>query len=64
MSRTGVNLHYIPVHTQPYFQRMGFKAGNYPHAEHYYAEAISTDVPDNDRGTAGSCCKRVENEFR
>lgn len=37
----GVNLHYIPVHTQPYFQRMGFKAGNYPHAEHYYAEAIS-----------------------
>lgn len=37
----GVNLHYIPVHTQPYYERMGFKAGNYPHAEHYYAEAIS-----------------------
>lgn len=37
----GVNLHYIPVHTQPYYQRMGFKMGDYPEAERYYAEAIS-----------------------
>lgn len=37
----GVNLHYIPVHTQPYYQQMGFKAGDFPEAEHYYAEAIS-----------------------
>jgi len=37
----GVNLHYIPVHTQPYYQRMGFKAGQFPEAERYYAEAIS-----------------------
>ena len=37
----GVNLHYIPVHTQPYYQRMGFKVGAYPLAEQYYAEAIS-----------------------
>jgi len=37
----GVNLHYIPVHTQPYYQRMGFKVGDYPQAERYYAEAIS-----------------------
>jgi UDP-4-amino-4,6-dideoxy-N-acetyl-beta-L-altrosamine transaminase len=37
----GVNLHYIPVHTQPHYQRMGFKAGDYPQAERYYAEAIS-----------------------
>lgn len=37
----GVNLHYIPVHTQPYFQRMGFKLGSFPEAERYYAEAIS-----------------------
>jgi dTDP-4-amino-4,6-dideoxygalactose transaminase len=37
----GVNLHYIPVHTQPYYQRMGFKEGDYPQAEQYYAEAIS-----------------------
>lgn len=37
----GVNLHYIPVHTQPYYQRMGFKQGDFPEAERYYAEAIS-----------------------
>ncbi|MNS13918.1 UDP-4-amino-4-deoxy-L-arabinose--oxoglutarate aminotransferase [compost metagenome] len=36
-----VNLHYIPVHTQPYYQQMGFKAGDFPEAERYYAEAIS-----------------------
>lgn len=37
----GVNLHYIPIHTQPHYQRMGFKVGDFPEAEHYYAEAIS-----------------------
>ena len=37
----GVNLHYIPVHTHPYYQKMGFKKGDFPEAELYYAEAIS-----------------------
>jgi dTDP-4-amino-4,6-dideoxygalactose transaminase len=37
----GVNLHYIPVHTQPYYQRMGFQIGDFPEAERYYREAIS-----------------------
>ncbi len=37
----GVNLHYIPVHLQPYYQGMGFKLGDYPEAERYYTEAIS-----------------------
>lgn len=37
----GVNLHYIPVHTQPYYATLGFKPGDYPNAEQYYAEAIS-----------------------
>lgn len=37
----GVNLHYIPVHRQPYYERLGFKAGYCPKAEHYYSEAIS-----------------------
>lgn len=37
----GVNLHYIPVHTQPFYERMGFKAGDFPHAESYYTDAIS-----------------------
>jgi len=37
----GVNLHYIPVHCQPYYEGLGFKAGYCPEAEQYYAEAIS-----------------------
>jgi UDP-4-amino-4,6-dideoxy-N-acetyl-beta-L-altrosamine transaminase len=37
----GVNLHYIPVYTQPYYQKMGFEKGYCPEAEQYYAEAIS-----------------------
>lgn len=37
----GVNLHYIPVHTQPYYQQLGFSHGDYPQAERYYSEAIS-----------------------
>jgi len=37
----GVNLHYIPVHTQPHYQNMGFQQGDYPEAERYYSEAIS-----------------------
>ncbi|OQW88128.1 MAG: UDP-4-amino-4,6-dideoxy-N-acetyl-beta-L-altrosamine transaminase [Rhodoferax ferrireducens] len=37
----GVNLHYIPVHTQPYYARMGFKPDDFPQAQSYYREAIS-----------------------
>jgi dTDP-4-amino-4,6-dideoxygalactose transaminase len=40
----GVNLHYIPVHTQPYYRRMGFGIGDFPQAERYYAEAISLPI--------------------
>lgn len=37
----GVNLHYIPVHTQPYYKKMGFSIGDFPESERYYSEAIS-----------------------
>ena len=37
----GVNLHYIPVHRQPYYERLGFRAGHCPVAEQYSAAAIS-----------------------
>ena len=37
----GVNVHYIPVHTQPYYQKLGFRLGDFPEAEGYYHEAIS-----------------------
>ena len=37
----GVNLHYIPVHTQPFYQQLGFEHGMFPNAEAYYQRAIS-----------------------
>ncbi|SIS92939.1 UDP-4-amino-4,6-dideoxy-N-acetyl-beta-L-altrosamine transaminase [Phaeovulum vinaykumarii] len=37
----GVNVHYIPVHTQPFWRARGFAPGNFPNAESYYAQAIS-----------------------
>ena len=37
----GVNLHYIPVYHQPYYEAMGFKKGYCLEAENYYNEAIS-----------------------
>jgi UDP-4-amino-4,6-dideoxy-N-acetyl-beta-L-altrosamine transaminase len=36
-----VNVHYIPVHLQPYYQRFGFAPGDYPAAEAYYEQAIT-----------------------
>jgi len=37
----GVNLHYIPVHLQPYYQDLGFSHQPFPMAEQYYQRAIS-----------------------
>lgn len=43
----GVNVHYIPVHLQPHYRRMGFAPGDFPHAETYYRRAISLPIyPD------------------
>ncbi|MDN3683975.1 DegT/DnrJ/EryC1/StrS family aminotransferase [Vibrio sinaloensis] len=43
-------MHYIPVHTQPYYQAMGFECGDFPHSESYYSEAISLPIfHKNDR---------------
>jgi UDP-4-amino-4,6-dideoxy-N-acetyl-beta-L-altrosamine transaminase len=49
----GVNVHYIPVHTQPYYNALGFKHGDFPEAEKYYAEALSLplhyELTENDQ---------------
>jgi len=37
----GVNLHYIPVHTQPYYKELGFVAGQFIESKKYYTDAIS-----------------------
>ena len=40
-SGIGVNVHYIPVHMQPYYKDEGFKQGDFPKAENYYKNVIS-----------------------
>lgn len=43
--RIGVNVHYIPIHLQPYYQRtFGCKRGDYPKAERYYERAITLPI--------------------
>ncbi len=37
----GVNVHYIPIHTQPYYQQLGFVKGDFPNSEAYYDRTIS-----------------------
>jgi UDP-4-amino-4,6-dideoxy-N-acetyl-beta-L-altrosamine transaminase len=43
----GVNLHYIPVHLQPFYRQLGFTDGDFPEAERYYRQAMSLPLyPD------------------
>jgi UDP-4-amino-4,6-dideoxy-N-acetyl-beta-L-altrosamine transaminase len=37
----GVNVHYIPIHAHPFYQRLGFKYGDFPVSENYYEKAIT-----------------------
>jgi len=43
----GVNLHYIPIYHQPYYQGLGFKEEYCQEAENYYAEAVSLPMYPN-----------------
>lgn len=40
-SGIGAQVHYIPIHLQPYYRMLGFDPGDFPAAEAYYAEALS-----------------------
>jgi UDP-4-amino-4,6-dideoxy-N-acetyl-beta-L-altrosamine transaminase len=37
----GVNVHYIPIHLQPFYRKLGFRSGDFPEAESYYREALT-----------------------
>ena len=39
-----VNIHYIPIHLQPFYSRLGFERGDFPEAEKYYNECISLPI--------------------
>lgn len=57
----GVNVHYIPVHVQPYYQRLGFSSGDFPRAESYYEEAISLPLfPDMTEAQQAYICHTLQ----
>ena len=62
-SGIGVQVHYIPVHLQPFYKRMGFKAGQFPGAEDFYARAISipmyASLTERDQDTVVATLERI-----
>ena len=40
----GVQVLYIPVHRQPYYEALGFRAGDYPVAEDYYSRSFTLPI--------------------
>lgn len=61
----GVNVHYIPVHTQPYYIKLGFKKGDFPNAEEYYKEALSLPLfPDLSREDQDKIVRVLEDQLK
>jgi UDP-4-amino-4,6-dideoxy-N-acetyl-beta-L-altrosamine transaminase len=56
----GVNVHYIPVHTQPFWRERGFAKGDFPNSEAYYDQAISIPLYF---GLSGEGQMKVVNEI-
>jgi UDP-4-amino-4,6-dideoxy-N-acetyl-beta-L-altrosamine transaminase len=64
-SGIGVNLHYIPVYLQPYYQQLGFCKGYCPNAESYYESAISLPIfPDLDSDAQETVANALRREVR
>lgn len=59
----GVNVHYIPIHTHPYYQSLGFKWGDFPQAENYYKMALTLplfpSLSENEQAFVVRCLKEV-----
>jgi len=59
----GVNVHYIPIHTQPFYKKMGFVSDAYPQAMQFYAEAMSLplyySLSDGQQDTVVEALKEV-----
>jgi len=65
----GVNVHYIPVYLQPYYQkRFGYRIGDFPKAENYYSRAITLPIfpkmPDKDVDDVVMAVKKVINHYK
>ena len=60
----GVNLHYLPIHTHPFFQDLGFKEGDFPESEKFSREAISIPMfPDLTDGMQSEVILKIKEIF-
>ena len=59
----GANLHHVPVHLHPYYQKLGFKPGDFPQAEKYYREAITlplyTKLSESEQDYVVQCLENI-----
>ncbi|WP_276499322.1 UDP-4-amino-4,6-dideoxy-N-acetyl-beta-L-altrosamine transaminase [Pontibacter litorisediminis] len=54
-------VHYIPVHTMPYYRGLGYSKGDFPQAEHYYEECLSLPMyPTLTEGEQAYVIERVK----
>lgn len=61
----GVNVHYIPIHFQPYYERIGFKRGSFPNAEKYYDVSISIPLyPDLSQSNQSKVIDTISSFFQ
>jgi len=65
----GVNVHYLPLHLHPFYQRQfGYKKGDYPRAERYYERAITLPIfprmSDEDAKDVIEAVRRVITSYR
>ena len=59
------NIHYKPIHLQPYFQKFGFKKGDFKNAEKYYEKAISLPIhPNLKKKEVMKIIKKINNFFK
>lgn len=64
MSHAGINLsvHYLPIHLNPFYQRLGFRKGHFPAAEQYYEQAFSLPLhPGLDMDDVDFICDNLRN---
>jgi dTDP-4-amino-4,6-dideoxygalactose transaminase len=57
------NLHYIPIHLHPFYQKLGFQRGDFPAAEAYFEGAITLplypDLTNDEQQTVISCLLQI-----
>lgn len=64
----GVNVHYIPIHTQPFYEKLGFSSKDFPESEAYYQRALSLplypDLAEKDQDKVVKALTECLNEVR